>query len=116
MRGLPIDVQIRKMTKGEIEHCKRYKELLEEALRNSVLDALPAQLRALPHQDPEWAEMVQQPDESSHVVARFTKDVPEVLIDPLMQSVESNVTEGDLYVLQYAAVKKLLAEGAVQLI
>lgn len=104
------------MSRSEIEHCKRYKELLEEALRNSVLDALPAQLRALPHQDAEWAELTQRPDESRHVVARFSKDVAEVLIDPVAQSVEQNVERGDLYVLQYAAVKKLLAEGTVDLI
>lgn len=88
----------------------------ELALKESVLDALPPQLRALPHQDPDTSSMLPIPDTNRHVIGRFRRDVAELLIDPVSQTVEQNVERGDLYVLQYGVVKEMIRDGTVELV
>lgn len=116
LRGMARDELIRLLSKSEIEHAKKYRELTDQALKESVLDHLPPQLRLLPHQDGDLAEQLPAPDLASHVVARFERPVAELLLDPITQAVEQNVEPGDLYILQYGVVKDLLANGTISLV
>lgn len=77
---------------------------------------MPPQLRVLPHQDPDAAAMLPVPDTSRHVIGRFRRDLAELLIDPLSQTIEQNVERGDLYVLQYGVVKEMVLDGTVELV
>ncbi len=103
------------LSKCEMEHLVTYRRIIDAALRESVLNALPGPLRTYPDYE-ETGTVVQAPNLNAHVMARFNKAIPELVIDPDAQTVETNVEPGDMYVLKYAAVKDLVGNHTVDLL
>lgn len=117
LRAVPREQQVRVMSRSEIEHLQRYRAMLESSVRESLLEQLPGGLRHFPAAAPDVhpARHGCAPP-AAHVVARFTQDVPSLLIDPVSQAVEENVQRGDMYVVQYGMIADLLAAGRVELL
>lgn len=107
--GMPVSELLRLLSKPELDHLNTYIRLTEEALKESILNHLPPTLRCM--EAGSGAANLH-----AHVIARFLKDTPSLLIDPISQAVEENIEAGDLYVLQYTTVKELLTTGHVELI
>jgi len=97
-----------KMSDVEFGYAQRYQALIERHLTTSVVQNLPERMGRLDEDD-----MIVKPDLEQAVFARARKNCPPIRL-PDGEILE--MLDGDIHMLRYRSVRRLLRDGDVRLV
>lgn len=109
---------LERLSEQEREYATNYANAVEEhfgAALGQMPDRYASMLQQIEEEDGEW-DMVPSPNLDAHVFARVREDRGEFIIDPDDPENTMDLTQGDILMIRYRLIKRLLEEGGVDLI
>lgn len=108
---------LERLSEQEREYATNYANAVEEhfgAALGQMPDRYTSMLQQIEEEDGEW-DMVPSPNLDAHVFARVREDRGEFIVDPNDPDNTMDLTQGDILMIRYRLIKRLLEEGAVDL-
>lgn len=108
---------LERLSEQEREYATNYANAVEEhfgAALGQMPDRYASMLQQIEEEDGEW-DMVPSPNLDAHVFARVREDRGEFIVDPNDPDNTMDLTQGDILMIRYRLIKRLLEEGAVDL-
>ncbi|EIW52785.1 GINS complex Sld5 component [Trametes versicolor FP-101664 SS1] len=102
-----------KLSKAELDHARRYSQLVEYHFNQSVLQSLPEQQRSMEDNVAFMPPMTAEPDKLRPVFAHALQDCPPMR---LPDGTMSEMQRGQISLVPYYVVEQLLLRGEVELV